>query len=77
MKTKMSLLSINQVELEILAYDQLRYFKNKDTKIFKKMTATKIIKSIASANGLKTGTKLSERRKQVPAARHDLQRIDT
>lgn len=41
--------------VEILAYDQLRYFKNKDTKIFKKMTATKIVKSIASINGLKTG----------------------
>jgi hypothetical protein len=40
----------------VTAYDQLRYLKNKDTVCYEKKTASKLIKSLASDYGLKTGT---------------------
>ena len=42
--------------ISVIAYDQLRYFKNKDTYVFKGKTATQIIKKIAKNNRLNTGT---------------------
>ena len=41
--------------LDVTVYDQLRYLKNKDTKIYKKYTTTKLVKSIAKTNGLNVG----------------------
>lgn len=42
--------------IEVLAYDQLRYFKNKDTlQIGKKMTASKLIKQFAGNYNLVVG----------------------
>lgn len=41
--------------IDITAYDQLRYLKNKAYYVFKKKTATEMIKHIASQYGLKTG----------------------
>lgn len=41
---------------EVLAYDQLRYLKNKDSYLYKKKTATKLLRMIARDFGLKTGS---------------------
>lgn len=50
--------------LEVTVYDQLRYLKNKDTKIYKKTTATKLIRSVAKSAGLKVGT-LADTKRQL------------
>lgn len=42
--------------IEVTAYDQLRYFKNKDTYNFTNKTATEIVTMLAGDFGLKTGT---------------------
>lgn len=42
--------------VEYTAYDQLRYLKNKDTRVIKKKRADQIIKKIAQDFSLKTGT---------------------
>lgn len=42
--------------ITITAYDQLRYLKNKDTKVYEKKTASQFIKMIASDYKLKVGT---------------------
>ena len=42
--------------VSVIAYDQLRYLKNKDTYMYKKKTGSKLIKMIAKDYGLKTGT---------------------
>lgn len=41
--------------ISVTAYDQLRYFKNKDTRIYKSLTADALLKSIASDYGLSVG----------------------
>jgi hypothetical protein len=43
-------------EIEILAYDQVRYLMNSGTYVFTKMTATQVIQKIASDMQLKIGT---------------------
>lgn len=43
-------------ECTVTVYDQLRYFKNKDSYLYKKKTTTKLIRMIARDFGLKTGT---------------------
>ena len=43
-------------QIQIVAYDQLRYFKNKFTYVFSKKTATDIIKQMCDDFGLKAGT---------------------
>lgn len=48
------------------AYDQLRYFKNKDTFIYKKKTATEVIKLISSRFSLKCG-KLADTKYKMSA----------
>jgi hypothetical protein len=50
--------------LDVTVYDQLRYLKNKDTKIYKKTTATKLIRSVAKSAGLKVGT-LADTKRQL------------
>ncbi len=47
--------SSNQI-IKVTAYDQLRYLKNKDTKVFENRTASQIIKSLAADFELITGT---------------------
>lgn len=42
--------------IEVTAYDQLRYFKNKDTYIYTNKTATEVIRMIADDFGLRVGT---------------------
>lgn len=42
--------------IEVTAYDQLRYLKNKDTYVFEKKTASQIIKMIANDFRLNLGT---------------------
>jgi len=42
--------------IDVVAYDQLRYFKNKDTYVYENMTATDVIRMIAQDFQLKTGT---------------------
>ena len=42
-------------EIEVTAYDQLRYLVNKDTKKFENMTASDIIQQLASEFGLQAG----------------------
>lgn len=42
--------------VEVTVYDQLRYFKNKDSYLYKKKTATKLLRMIARDFKLKTGT---------------------
>lgn len=42
--------------VDVIVYDQLRYFKNKDSFFYKKKTATKVLRMIARDFKLKTGT---------------------
>jgi hypothetical protein len=42
--------------LSVTAYDQLRYFKNKDTCVYENMTATQVIKKKAADYKLQCGT---------------------
>lgn len=42
--------------ISITAYDQLRYLKNKDNRVFTNMTATEIIKKIADDTYMRCGT---------------------
>lgn len=41
--------------ISVTAYDQLRYFKNKDTYVYKNKTAAKVLQMIAGDFNLKTG----------------------
>lgn len=43
-------------KVSVIVYDQLRYFKNKDSYFYKKKSATKLLRMIAKDFGLKTGT---------------------
>ena len=42
--------------ISVTAYDQLRYFKNKDTYVYEKKTASQFLKMIAADYNLQTGT---------------------
>ena len=49
--------SSNEKVLDITAYDQTRYFKNKETKVYENKTATKVISEVLSDFGsFKVGT---------------------
>ena len=41
--------------ITVTAYDQLRYFKNKDTYVYRNWTATQLIQAIAADFSLNTG----------------------
>ena len=43
-------------EIKVTAYDQLRYFKNKDTYRYKNKTASEVIQMLAADFNLQTGT---------------------
>ena len=52
-----SIKSTNEATLSITAYDQTRYFKNKETKVYENKTATKVISEVLSDFGsFKVGT---------------------
>ncbi len=42
--------------ISVTAYDQLRYLKNKDTKVYENKTAAQLIQMLAADYGLKVGT---------------------
>lgn len=42
--------------IKVVAYDQLRYFKNKDIYIYKNKTASELLKMVAGDFGLKVGS---------------------
>lgn len=42
-------------EPEVVCYDQLRYFKNRDTLVYQNLTAGGLVKRLAQNYGLKTG----------------------
>lgn len=42
--------------ISVVAYDQMRYLKNKDTYIYKNKTATQFLRMVATDYGLKLGT---------------------
>lgn len=46
----------NDNVIEITAYDQLRYLKNKDTRVYTAKTASQLLRSVADDYGLQTGT---------------------
>lgn len=54
--------------VDVTVYDQLRYFKNKDSYIYKKKTATKLLRMIAGDFQLKTGT--------IAKTKHSISRVD-
>lgn len=54
--------------VEVIVYDQLRYFKNKDSYFYKNKTATKLLRMITRDFKLKTGT--------LANTKHVLSRID-
>ena len=56
--------------LNVVAYDQLRYFKNKDTYIYKSKKASDVIKAMASRFGLKTGD-IAETSYIIPSRNED------
>lgn len=43
-------------QIDVVAYDQLRYLKNKDTYIYSNKTASQFLRMVADDYGLKTGT---------------------
>jgi hypothetical protein len=47
---------VTQDTVQVTAYDQLRYLKNKDTMVYKGITADALIRRIASEFNLRTGT---------------------
>lgn len=58
----------------ITAYDQLRYFKNKDTMVFEGKTATEIIKTIIKKYQLKSGD-LADTKYKFPSVVEDNQTL--
>lgn len=56
--------------ITVTAYDQLRYLKNKDTRVFSGATAAQIVKSIADAYALNIGT-LEDTRYVIPSRVED------
>lgn len=48
--------SSNPNLIEVVAYDQLRYFKNKDTYVYSNKKANEVLQMIAEDFGLKVGT---------------------
>lgn len=43
-------------QIDVVAYDQMRYLKNKDTYIYSNKTASQFLRMVAADYGLKTGT---------------------
>lgn len=62
--------------ITVTAYDQLRYFKNKDTYVYKNKTASQLLQMIASDFGLKTGL-LTDTKHVIPSRVEDNQELFT
>ncbi len=56
--------------IEVTAYDQLRYLKNKDTYVYENKTASELIKMIAGDFRLKTGT-IEDTKYKIPSQVED------
>ncbi|WP_270943173.1 XkdQ/YqbQ family protein [Romboutsia lituseburensis] len=52
--------------VQVIAYDQLRYFKNKDTYIYENKTATELVQMLAKDFNLKCGT-LQDTKFKIPS----------
>lgn len=52
--------------VQVVAYDQLRYFKNKDTYIYENKTATELVQMLAKDFNLKCGT-LQDTKFKIPS----------
>ena len=61
-------------EVSVTAYDQLRYFKNKETYVFEDKTLTQIIRRIASDFGLRKGS-LEDTKYKIPHRVEDNQTL--
>jgi hypothetical protein len=57
-------------KIRVLAYDQIRYLKNKDTYVFRNKSATQIIKKLAKDYGLNCGS-ISNTKKQIKSLVED------
>ncbi|NLY79823.1 MAG: hydrolase [Lysinibacillus sp.] len=66
----------NNRMITVTAYDQLRYFKNKDTYVYKNKRADQVLQMIAGDFGLKTGT-ISNTRYVIPSRVEDDQELFT
>lgn len=66
----------NNRVITVTAYDQLRYFKNKDTYVYKNKTATQLLQLLASDFSLKTGT-LDNTKHVIPSRVEDNQELFT
>jgi len=56
--------------ISVTAYDQLRYFKNKDTYVYENLTATELIQKLAADFRLQCGT-LEDTSWKIPARSED------
>lgn len=61
-------------DIEIKAYDQIRYLMADDTYVFAGKTATEIIRKIATDNGLKVGS-LADTKYKIPTLMADGQKL--
>lgn len=61
--------------LDVVAYDQLRYFKNKDTYAYQSKTTTQLVQMIAKDFGLRTG-KLDNTKKPFSRVEEDMTLFD-
>lgn len=62
--------------ISVTAYDQLRYFKNKDTYVFKNKTAAQVLQKLASDFQLKTGI-VADTKHIIPSRIEDNQELFT
>lgn len=62
--------------ITVTCYDQLRYFKNKDTYVYSKKTASQVLKMIAKDFKLKTGT-IADTKHVIPSMVEDNQELFT
>lgn len=60
--------------IEVTAYDQLRYLKNKDTYVYENKTASQLVKMIANDFGLNVGT-LESTKYVIPSRVEDNQSL--
>jgi hypothetical protein len=60
--------------IDVTAYDQLRYLKNKDTYVYENKTASQVIKMIANDFGLKVGT-IESTKYKIPSRVEDNQSL--
>lgn len=62
--------------ISVTAYDQLRYFKNKDTYVYKNKTAAQVLRMLASDFNLQSGT-IEDTKFVIPSRVEDNQELFT